>query len=68
MDATFWFSRGYRRNIKDYKARLLFATNDGEVSVSAEFDDGDMIVEEDPEPTDDHDVRVIFKDARADDR
>ncbi len=68
MDATFWFSRGYRRNIKGYKARLLFATKDGEVAVSAEFDDGNMIVEEDPDPTDDHDVRVIFKDVQADDR
>ncbi|MCP4690096.1 MAG: hypothetical protein GY859_18735 [Desulfobacterales bacterium] len=65
MDFSFWLSRGYRRNIKDYKGRLLFITHDKKVAASAEFDDGDMKVNKNPVLTDAYDARICFKNVTA---
>ncbi len=63
MDAAFWLSRGYRRNIKDFQGRYLFATQNGDVAASAVFKNGDMRVKKDA--VDRWDIRVSFTDETA---
>ena len=63
MDLAFCLSKGYRKNIKNFKGRYLFRTADNTVAASATFRDGDMEVHE--EVIDDWDSRVTFKDAAA---
>ena len=63
MDLAFCLSKGYRKNIKNFKGRYLFRTADNTVAASATFRDGDMEVHE--EVIDDWDSRVTFKDEAA---
>ena len=63
MDLAFYLSKGYRKNIKNFKGRYLFRTADHTVETSATFSDGDMKVHEGG--IDDWDSRVTFKDATA---
>ncbi len=63
MDFCFWFSRGYRKNIKNFKGRYLFMTKKGDVAVSALFENGNMSVRKDIIP--DWDVKVTFSDEVA---
>jgi hypothetical protein len=63
MDLVFCLSRGYRENIAGFKANYLFSTNDGLVSASALFADGEMKVKY--SPIENWDVRVDFKNAGA---
>ncbi len=65
MDLSFLFSRGYRRNIKNYKGRILFHTRDDDVAVSAAFEKGDMKVDRSPDLTANYDVKILFKDVTA---
>ena len=60
MDMAFWLSRGYRRNIKNFKGRYLFVTRDGDVAASAIFNNGDLDITEDS--IGDWDVKVSFTD------
>jgi hypothetical protein len=63
MDLAFCLSKGYRKNIKNFKGRYLFRTADNTVETSATFRDGDMKVH--VEGIDDWDSKVTFKDATA---
>ncbi len=63
MDLAFCLSKGYRKNIKNFKGRYLFRTVDNNVAASAIFRDGDMKVYD--EVIDEWDSRVTFKDAAA---
>ena len=63
MDLAFCLHRGYRENIKNFKARYLFRTPDNRVAAAAIFKDDDMRVLR--EAIDDWDVVVTFKDAAA---
>lgn len=63
MDFCFWFSRGYRKNIKNFKGRYLFMTKKGDVAVSALFENGNMSVRKNIIP--DWDVKVTFSDEAA---
>ena len=63
MDLAFLLCRGFRRNIRDFNARYVFATRDGAVGATADFEAGDMRVE--GAPADDATVRVVFTDAEA---
>jgi hypothetical protein len=63
MDLSFCLSRGYRKNIKNFKGRYLFQTADGMVEASATFDKTNMKVH--TEAISDWNVRVTFKDAAA---
>lgn len=63
MDLAFMFSGSYRRQIEDFEARYVFATDDGRVEATADFADGDMKVHDDArEPCT---VRVNFTNAAA---
>ena len=63
MDLAFYLSKGYRKNIKDFKARYVFRTHDQLVGATANFRDGDMSVHEGAQ--DDWDARITFKNAAA---
>jgi hypothetical protein len=63
MDLSFCLSRGYRKNIKNFKGRYLFQTADGMVEASATFDKANMKVHS--EAISDWNVRVTFKDSAA---
>jgi hypothetical protein len=63
MDLAFCLSRGYRKNIKDFKGRYNFRTADNTVVASATFRNGNMEIHD--EAIDDWDTRVTFKDAPA---
>jgi len=64
MDLAFALSRSYREaNLERFRARYVFATTDGKVGATAQFEDGDMKVS--GEAADDFTVRVRFKDAAA---
>ncbi len=63
MDLAFSLSRGYRKNINNFKGRYVFRTAKNDVAASATFQNGDM--EWHKEAVDDWDTRVTFKDAPA---
>jgi len=64
MDLAFALSRSYRKdNLERFRARYVFATRDGKVGATAQFEDGDMKVSDGA--SDDFTVRVRFKDAAA---
>lgn len=64
MDIAFALGRSYREgNLEGFRARYVFATRDGKVGATAEFEDGDMKVSD--QATDDFTARVRFKDAEA---
>ena len=63
MDFAFRVSRGYRKNIKNFKGSYVFRTREGEVVSSATFEDGSMDVHE--KAIEDWHVRVTFKDQQA---
>jgi hypothetical protein len=63
MDLSFCLSRGYRKNIEDFKGTYLFRTQHDEVVVAATFDGGNMQVHE--KDVGRPDVRVTFKDPEA---
>ena len=63
MDLTFYLSKGFRKNIKDFDGRYLFRTADKTVESSATFKDGDMKVHD--KAIEDWDIRVTFKDSKA---
>lgn len=63
MALTFYFSKGYRRNIKGFRGCFVMRTFDGLVRTSIIFDDGEMKVVE--EERDDWDTRITFADAAA---
>lgn len=63
MNLAFCLSRAYRRELRDFAAKYVFATSDGKVGATARFYDGHMHVDE--EPSEDFTVRVRFKDANA---
>ena len=63
MDLAFYLSKSYRKNIKDFKARYVFRTQDRLVGVTANFRNGDMRVHEGAQ--DDWDARITFKNAAA---
>lgn len=44
MELAFIFSKEYRRNLKDFRARYVLATADGRVAASAVFEPGKMRV------------------------
>lgn len=44
MDLAFCLCRGFRKNIQGFKARYVFATADGTVGATADFQAGDMRV------------------------
>jgi hypothetical protein len=45
MRLTFQFDEKFRRNIEGFRGRYLFRSRDGQITVSAEFSDGEMNVE-----------------------
>lgn len=63
MDAAFWFSRSFRKNLKGFNAVYVFETVDGSVHTTAQFAGSDMRVfdRRDFRCT----ARVIFKDPKA---
>ena len=63
MDLAFRLSGSYRENIRDFKGRYLFRTEDGGVEASAVFGEGRMEVRE--EAISDWTVRVTFRDPGA---
>ncbi len=65
MDLAFSISKGYRKNIEDFKGCYLFRTADNLVAATVTFKDGDMKVYEDEDEIEDWDVRVTFKDSAA---
>jgi len=65
MDLAFSISKGYRKNIEDFKAGYVFRTTDKRVSTAVSFKDGDMKVYEDEDDIERWDVRVTFKDSQA---
>ncbi len=58
---------GFKRNLKDYKGRFLFQTQDKNkgVNVAVVFDDGHMEVVKNPDLDDSYDVEVLFRDEAA---
>lgn len=64
MDLAFALSRSYRKNnLERFRARYVFATSDGKVGATAQFEDGDMKIFDGA--ADDFTVRVRFKDAAS---
>lgn len=63
MDLAFCLMKGYRKNIRNFRARYLFTTADGLVQTSALFADRDMKVRSDA--IEDWDVKVTFQNAPA---
>ena len=63
QDLAFCLSKGYRKNIKDFKGRYVFCTREGLVAASATFENGDMKVHD--EPIEDWDVRITFENQAA---
>ena len=63
MDLSFCLSKGYRKNIKNFKGKYLFETADGMVEASATFDKSDMKVH--TNAIENWDVKVTFKNAAA---
>ncbi len=63
MDFAFCISRGFRKNIENFKGRYLFTTADNLVSASAVFKDGNMTVHR--EGIAEWDIRITFKNADA---
>ena len=63
MDLAFCLSKGYRKNIKNFKGRYLFKTADNLVAAAATFENGSMDVHKDA--IDNWDVVITFKDAAA---
>jgi hypothetical protein len=64
MDIAFALDRSYRRdNLEGLRARYVFATRDGKVGATVQFEDGDMKVS--GTASDDFTARVRFKDAAA---
>jgi hypothetical protein len=63
MDLAFCLSGSYRENIRDFKGRYLFRTEDGGVGASAVFGEGRMEIREEAIP--DWTVRVTFRDPVA---
>jgi hypothetical protein len=63
MDLAFFLSGAYRENIRDFKGRYFFRTEDGSVGASAVFGEGRMEVREEAIP--DWSVRVTFRDSSA---
>jgi hypothetical protein len=63
MELAFYLSRGYRRNIQEFKGAYLLKTRGNLVAASVTFDRGKMKVHENA--IDHWDVRVTFKDVQA---
>ena len=63
MHAAFALSRGYRKNIEDFKAVLVFRTRENHVGATAVFNQGKMSVEFEPRST--FDTRLSFRDAEG---
>jgi len=63
MSLAFCLSKGYRKNIKNFKGRYLFKTADNHVVVAATFDNGNMDVHRDA--IENWDVAITFKDTTA---
>ena len=63
LDLTFHLSKGFRKNIRNFKGKYLFVTADNTVAASAIFSGGNMKV--DKNAIDDWDIRVTFKNYRA---
>jgi len=63
MDFAFWVSKGYRKNIKNFKGGYVFRAKEGKVVSSATFEDGNMDVHE--RALQGWNVRVTFKNQQA---
>jgi hypothetical protein len=69
MSLVFFFNKGFRRNIKNFRARFAFKSQDGKIGASVIFKPsrffrtGRMYVEN--RAIDDADVSISFKDGRA---
>jgi hypothetical protein len=63
MDFVFQISKGYRKNIKNFRGGYVFRTKEGRMVSSATFEDGNMEVHEKAIP--DWNVRVTFKNQQA---
>lgn len=63
MDLAFCLMKGYRKNIRDFRARYLFTTADGQVEAAALFGDADMKVRSGA--VEDWDVKVTFENPSA---
>lgn len=63
MHLSFYLSKRYRRNIKNFEGKYLFRTADNTVVASATFANANMEVHE--ESISEWDVRVTFKDTAA---
>jgi hypothetical protein len=63
MSLAFNLSRMYRKNIRDFTAKYVFATADGSVGTTARFENGKMYVDE--HPADQWTARVQFANAAA---
>lgn len=63
MALFFCIDKNYRKNLKNFNGRYLFATLDGQVNVAVTFADEKMVVYE--KTLQHYDVRVDFKDYTA---
>lgn len=63
MDLSFCLSKGYRRNIKGFRGKYLFRTENDEVVAAATFEGGNMRVH--GNAIEQPDVQVTFEDPEA---
>jgi hypothetical protein len=63
MRLTFQFDEKFRRNIDGFQGRYLFRRQDGQVTVSTEFANGDMHLGKDPIPA--PNLTLTFRDDKA---
>jgi hypothetical protein len=65
MDLTFYLSRSYRKNIKNFKGSYLFETRKDGVRSGVTFENGNMKVYLEGMPDSDWNAKVTFEDSKS---
>lgn len=63
MKIAFVWVKDFRKNIKDFNAKYFFKSRDEDITVSAIFENGKMIISE--KKPDDPNVTIVFRNAKT---